>query len=124
MSTGASQEPSPEPSPALEAAVRGMRPVATRRPERQLMQVIAMSLVYAAAWLAGPAAWIWGRSLRVDLAHLPRAWLIGFGALWLVGFAAPLAIAMLPRRGQILHRVRVAAAASWVAWVALASAAL
>jgi hypothetical protein len=124
MSTGASEQPSPEPSPALLAAVRGMRPVATRRPERQLMQVIAISLVYTAAWVAGPAAWIWGRSLRVDLAALPRAWLFAFGALWLFAFAAPLAIAMLPRRGQLLHRVRTAAVASWVAWIALATAAL
>jgi hypothetical protein len=124
MSTGASQEPSPEPSPALLARLGDMRPVATRRPERQLMRVIAISLVYTAAWLAGPAAWIWGRSLRVDLARLPIGWLVGFGAVWLAGFAAPLAIAMLPRRGQLLHRVRLAAVASWIAWLVLATAAL
>jgi hypothetical protein len=104
--------------------VRGMRPVATRRPELRLMKVVTLSLGYVAAWLAGPAVWLWGRALRVDLSQLPRVWLIGFGALWLIGFTAPLAIAMLPRRGQLLHRAGLAAGASWVVWIALATAAL
>jgi hypothetical protein len=120
MSSGASHEPSPEPSPVLLALVRGMSPVATRRPGRQLIQAIAISLAYAAAWLAGPAAWIWGRSLRADLGRLPLGWLLAVGALWLAAFVVPLAMAMLPRRGQLLHRVRLATAAWWIVWVVLA----
>lgn len=113
----------PGPSPALLAAMRTLAPAPMRRPERDLTRVVVASLLYAAAWLAGPAVWIWGRALRVDLAALPRAWVIAFGALWLAGFAAPLAIAMLPRRGELLHRVGAAAASAWIGWAVLVAAA-
>src|SRR5262245_47112813 len=112
-------EPTPKPSPALLALVRTMRPVPLRRPGRQLLRVVGVSLLYAAAWVAGPAAWIWGRALRVDLGELPLGWLLLFGALWLVGFAAPLTVAMLPRRGQLLHRVGLAVAVAWIGWALL-----
>jgi len=118
------EEHAPEPSPELQARVRAMRPVATRRPLRSLMTVVIASLIYAAAWLVGPAVWIWGRALRVDLGALPRAWLILSGLLWLIGFAGPVALAMLPRRGELLHRVRAAAAVAWVGWIVLIVAAL
>jgi hypothetical protein len=104
----------PEPAPALLAMVRAMPSVTLRQPRRQLAQVVVVSLAYAAAWLAGPSAWIWGRSLRLDLAALPRAWLIGAGGLWLLGFLVPLMIAILPRRGQLLHRAGLAAGAALV----------
>ena len=117
-------EHAPAPSPELLAKIRAMRPVTLRHPERQVVRVMAASLLYAAAWLVGPATWIWGRALRADLAQLPRAWLIGFGVMWLLGFAAPLCVAMLPRRGQVLHRVSAAAAAVWIALVVVGTTAL
>ncbi len=119
-----SPDPNCEPPPKLMAMVQTMRPVALRRPKRQLAIVILASLAYAAAWLFGPAVWILGHALRPDLAEVPRAWLLVYAALSLVGFVAPLCVALLPRRGQLLHRVGLAAALAWVVWLVLVGAAL
>ena len=119
-----SVDPTREPPPELMAMVRSMQPVALRRPKRQLATVIAVSIVYAAAWLFGPAVWIWGNALRPDLAQVPRAWLVVYAALCLAGFVAPLCVALLPCRGQLLHRVGLAAASAWLVWLVLVAAAL
>jgi negative regulator of sigma F NrsF-like protein len=52
---------------------------------------------------------------RPDLWDLPRAWLYGGAALWVLAAAAPLATALVPRRGDVLpsgpQALRVALAA-------------
>jgi hypothetical protein len=120
MSSGSHDE-FPPPSPALLDRIGAMRPVRTRRPWRALAGVAGASLVYAAAWVAGPSRWIWGRALRRDLGELPRAWLVTAGGIWLLAFLTPLALAMIPRRGQLLHRT---SAARWSAIVGIVGLAL
>jgi hypothetical protein len=114
----------PAPAPELLAHVRAMGRVSTRRPRRALAVTLVVSLVWLAAWIAGPAAWIWGRALRLDLRALPRGWLIPTAALWLVSFVMPLGLAMLPRRTQVLHRIAPSRTAALLIWIALMVAAL
>jgi hypothetical protein len=105
----------PPPSPALLQALAGLRPVRLRRPGRSLLVVGGLSLAWGGLWLSQLPR-------RADLRYLPLAWwaLIGLG--WLLAFAAPLALALTPRRGAVLPdagRAGTVAAAAALAMVAL-----
>jgi hypothetical protein len=89
------RDPPPPPSAALLDAVGRMKPVRTRAPWRSLGAVGSASLAYAALVL------VLGR-LRVDLPYLPAGWVVAAGAVWLAAFALPLAVMLVPRRGQVL----------------------
>ncbi|HWO23143.1 MAG TPA: NrsF family protein [Kofleriaceae bacterium] len=96
----------PPPPPALSAALEGelaeLRPVATRRPLRQLAVLVAVSLVYGAGFLVA-------LTTRPDMRELPMGWLAGTALGWLLGFLIPCYLALVPRPGAVTPRWRVAA---------------
>lgn len=103
-----SQLPPPAAPPlshVLEAELAELTPVATRRPVRQLVLLVAISLFYGAGVLAMSA-------LRRDMRELPMGWLIGAGLAWLVGFVVPVYLATVPRAGAVTPRGRLAGLAS------------
>jgi len=94
--------PAPPPlSPLLEAELAELPPVATRRPMRQLVLLVAISLIYGAGVLAM-------LTMRRDLHELPMGWLVGAGLAWLLGFVAPAYLATVPRAGAVLPRWQLA----------------
>lgn len=104
--------PAPPPLPAaLEAELGSLAPVPARRPLRQLAIVAGGGLVYGAGWLAALA-------LRVDIAELPASWLVGTAFAWLLGFAVPLYLALVPRAGAVMPRYRWAAVSAIVTSIA------
>jgi hypothetical protein len=84
----------PPPNSALMAAVSAMGPVRTRVPWRALVVVLAAGLVWPIAAVV--------RRTRADLPFLPVAWVVAMAVAWTVGVVAPLAAAVLPRRGEVL----------------------
>jgi Negative regulator of sigma F len=88
---------------ALEAELAALAPAPPRRPVRQLAIAIAASLAYAGALLAV-------LTLRRDLGELPVGWLVGAGIAWLGGFAIPMYLALVPKRGAMTPRWQWAAA--------------
>src|SRR5690606_36828284 len=60
----------PPLSAALEAELGGLSPVATRRPVRQLAQLVVLALIYGGGVLALATT-------RRDAGELPVPWLIG-----------------------------------------------
>ena len=106
--------PAPPPSPALLAAVRRTGP-AERRDHRVTLGAVA------AAALVALALHVHSHGVRRDLAALPTWWFRATLGAWLVAFAAPLAIALLPRRRAMVIETRAARiAAIGVALLALA----
>ena len=106
--------PAPKPpamSAELEKELAGLAPVSPRRPLRQLAIVSAASLAYAGCLLAF-------LRLRDDLSGMPIEWMIGAGALWLVGFTLPLYLALVPRSGSMMPRWTAAAVLAAIASVA------
>lgn len=100
--------PSPPPlSAALEAELGTLAPVAPRRPLRQLAILFGISLVYGAGLVAG-------LKLRRDVSELPASWLAAAGAAWLVGFATPAYLALVPATGSMTPRWKWAAASAIV----------
>jgi hypothetical protein len=105
--------PTPPPLPqALEAELAGLGPVATRRPIRQLVGLIALSLVYGVGLLVILA-------VRRDLHELPMGWLVSVGLAWLLGFIVPVTLATVPRPRSMMPRWRLAGIAAVVAAVAM-----
>ncbi len=98
----------PPPGDLLERELAGLRPVATRRPARQLAILVAASLLPAAGLL-------WLLTVRRDLEVLPRAWFILYGLGWALGFVGLAGLALLPRRGQVAPAWRLTGAAAAVA---------
>ncbi|MGE0546371.1 MAG: NrsF family protein [Kofleriaceae bacterium] len=107
-------EPPPAMSRALEDELARLTPVTTRRPIRQLIVLLAVSLAYAAG-VVGLLA------LRRDVAELPLAWLVGGGLAWLLGFVLPAYVAIVPNLGSLAPRRQLAIAASIVSSVGLIS---
>ena len=101
----AAELPLAPPPLALDAELSGLRAVTTRSPSRQLASLALLSLAYGGALLALT-------SLRGDLRELPVAWLVVAGAAWLVGFGLPVYLAVVPRSGDVLPRVQLAAAST------------
>jgi hypothetical protein len=111
-----SKLPPPQPpamSPALEAELARLSPVATRRPLRQLALLVGVSLVY------GIGLFVMLLALRSDLHDLPMGWLFGVGVAWLLGFLVPTTLATVPARGSMMPRWRLAGLASVVAAIAM-----
>jgi hypothetical protein len=107
----------PAPSPRLLERVASMRPVGTRAPVRSLLGVAALALVWG-----GAAVLV--RPLRQDLPWLPVGWVVTVAIVWLAAFAAPLAAALVPGRGQVLpnlERAGVSAAIAAVGVILLTS---
>ena len=107
--------PSPRPpalSPALEAELAQLTPVATRRPLRQLALLIAISLIYGAGLVVMLA-------VRHDIHELPMGWLVSTGLAWLLGFIVPITLATVPAAGSVMPRWRLAGIASMVAAIAM-----
>ena len=105
------QLPPPAPpalSAQLEAELGQLAPVATRRPLRQLVVLLAVSLIYGAGFVGMLA-------MRRDLHELPMGWLAGVGFVWLAGFVVPLYLATVPRPGAVAPRWRLAGISSVVA---------
>jgi hypothetical protein len=105
-----SRQPPPTPpplSPMLEAELARLRPVATRRPIRQVVLLVALSLVYGAGVLAMLA-------MRPDAHELPMGWLVGAGLAWLLGFVVPLYLATVPRPGAVTPRWKLAGVAALI----------
>jgi hypothetical protein len=105
-----SQLPPPAPpalSAALEAELGGLSAVGPRRPLRQVMTLAGISLVYGAGLVAAMA-------MRRDMSELPTGWVVGAALAWLVGFAVPCYLALVPRPGAVMPRWRWAAASAIV----------
>jgi len=103
-------EPPPAAPPlsaALEAELGALAPVAPRRPLRQLAMLVGISLVYGAGLVAA-------LSMRRDMSELPTSWIAGAAIAWLLGFAVPCYLALVPRRGAVTPRWRWAAASAIV----------
>lgn len=101
----------PPPLPAeLDAALGALAPVAPRRPARQLAVVTAASLAWALCMVGL-------LTLRRDLGELPRLWLVSYLAAWLLGFAAPTAMLVVPARGGMMPRWLPAAVIAAIATV-------
>lgn len=112
---GLARLPPPAPPPlsqGLEAELAQLRPVAIRRPLRQLAMLFALSAVYGAGLVVMLA-------VRRDLHELPMGWLVSTGLAWVVGFIVPVTLATLPRAGSMLPRWRLAGIAAGVAAVAM-----
>jgi len=108
----AAKAPAPPPmSAALEAELGMLAPVAPRRPPRQLAIVVGISLVYGAGLLAA-------LRLRRDMDELPASWLVATALAWLVGFAVPCYLALVPRSGSMMPRTRWAAASAVITSIA------
>lgn len=103
--------PAPVPpslSAELEAELTHLAPVTTRRPIRQVIVLIAVSLIYGAGFVGMLAR-------RRDFHELPMGWLAGVGVMWLAGFVVPLYLATVPRPGSVAPRWRLAGISSVVA---------
>jgi Negative regulator of sigma F len=110
--------PPPAPpalSSLLEAELAELAPIATRRPVRQLALLITISLLFGAGVLAMLA-------MRHDARTLPMGWLLGVAIAWLLGFVAPMYLAIIPRRGAVMprwHLAGLAAVLGAIAFIAL-----
>ncbi|MGE0872098.1 MAG: NrsF family protein [Kofleriaceae bacterium] len=107
-------QPPPAMSSALEHELAALTPVTTRRPVRQLVLLVIVSLAYAAGVVALLA-------LRRDLSELPISWLVGAALAWLLGFVLPAYVAIVPDLGSMIPRRQLAIAASVTASIALIS---
>lgn len=85
----------PRPSARLLADVADMQAVRPRVPWRSCLIVAVVGGV-------SPVWALCARPLRSGLADLSALWVVGVGALWLAGFIVPLALSILPGRGQVL----------------------
>jgi len=88
---------SPPMADLLEAELRDLKPVATRRPWRDVAAVTGAAAIAITALVA---------ILRVrrDLDALPTSWLVAYGAAWIASFAAGTWLALVPRRGAVVPR--------------------
>jgi hypothetical protein len=101
----------PPMSPALEAELGTLAPVSPRRPLRQLAIVVGASLVYGAGLLAA-------LQMRRDMNELPPSWIVATAIAWLLGFAVPCYLALVPKQGAVMPRWRLAAASAIVTSIA------
>ena len=100
--------PPPKPPPlsaALEHELGSLAPVSPRRPLRQLAIVAGISLVYGAGLLAA-------LTMRRDMHELPTSWIVATAIAWLVGFAVPCYLALVPAQGSMMPRWRCATASA------------
>lgn len=103
--------PVPKPPPlsaALEAELGSLSPVQTRRPMYQLAVLVGVSLIYGASLL-------FFLTMRDDMEELPMYWLAAVAIGWLFGFLVPCYLALVPRKGTMSPRLRLAALAVVIA---------
>jgi hypothetical protein len=101
--------PNPPPlSAALEAELGSLAPVQTRRPLHQLAVLVGVSLIYGASLL-------FFLTMREDMEELPMYWLAAVAIGWLFGFLVPCYFALVPRKGTMTPRLRLAAIAVVIA---------
>jgi len=98
----------PALSPELEGELGKLAPVKTRRPLHQLAILTAVSLIYGASLL-------FFLTMRDDMEDLPMYWLAAVAVGWLFGFLVPCYLALVPRKGTMTPRLRLAAVAVVVA---------
>ncbi len=91
----------PPLSPALEAELTDLAPVSPRRPHRQLALVLAVTGLVVIGLLV-----ILGT--RADLQQLPTGWIPGVAVCWTAGIIATGWFALVPRRGSMMPRWRLA----------------
>lgn len=104
----AMKPPAPPPlSRELEQQLADLKPVAPRRPLRQLAIVVGISLVYGAGLIAA-------LTMRRDMNELPMYWLVMTAIAWFAGFALPCYLALVPPRGGMMPRWQWAAASAVV----------
>ncbi len=99
----------------IERELAHLAPVTTRRPFRQLVLVLATAGLVTTALLV-----LLG--VRADARELPSAWMPAVGVGWLAGLVLAARFALIPRRGGMMPRWRIAALAALVtscAYVAL-----
>lgn len=101
----------------LEQELADLVPVATRRPMRDALLASVLSLAYAAIVVAIVA-------VRRELGDLPRLWLVLYLAAWLAGFALPLWLSIVPRRGSMMPRWRLGGTIAAIAAVGFVVAGL
>ncbi|HWM84768.1 MAG TPA: NrsF family protein [Kofleriaceae bacterium] len=105
---GASPADAPAMGDELARELSDLAAVRTRAPRRELVMVIAISLLYAGLLLG-----LLG--LRRDMDEMPLAWLLGAGGLWLLSFGCITWLVLMPSRDQVMPRWRWAAAISALA---------
>lgn len=86
---------------ALGAALDALEPVTTRRPRRELLAFVGLSLPFF-----GLMVLLIG--LRPDLVQLSPFWLIGVGLVWATSYAASAYIGFVPAKGHVAPRARSA----------------
>lgn len=89
--------PPPPLGDLLEAEMRDLKPVATRRPWRDV-GVVAVAAAIAVAVMVGALR------VRRDLDAMPTGWLVAYGAAWVASFAAGAWLVLVPRRGAVSPR--------------------
>lgn len=94
--------PAPPMSPELETELGKLAPVRTRRPLHQLAVLVSVSLIYGASLL-------FFLTMRDDMEELPMYWLVAVAVGWLFGFLVPCYLALVPRKGTMAPRWRLAA---------------
>jgi negative regulator of sigma F NrsF-like protein len=104
----------PPLSPELEAELGKLEPVAMRRPLRQLALLVGISLIYALGL-------VYALTMRKDMHELPMGWLVGAALGWLFGFLVPSYLALMPRRGAVTPRWKLAAVAAVIASIGFIS---
>ena len=92
----------PPLSASLEAELRSLAPVKTRRPLHQLAVLVSVSLIYGASL-------VFFLTMRDDMEDLPMYWLAAVAVGWLFGFLVPCYLALVPRPGTMTPRIRLAA---------------
>ena len=106
---GSAKPPKAPPlSAALEAELGKLTAVKPRRPMRELGVMLVVSLVYGAGLVAM-------FTVRGDLRELPMPWLLAAGLAWLLGFVVPCYLALVPPKGSMQPRWRLAAACAVIA---------
>jgi hypothetical protein len=104
--------PVPPPSAALLAMVREGGAVKMRSPWRSVAAVVGVAF-------AAVAIHTLVTTVRKDLASLPPVWFWATLAAWLVAFALPLTVALVPRRRSVIPSSERAAVLGIVAPMAL-----
>lgn len=87
---------------ALDAELATLKPVATRRPRRQVAIFLGVAVVVFAAAIS-----VLGT--RADLHQLPAGWMPVVAILWIAGMAAAVWVSLVPRSGSVMPRWRLAA---------------
>lgn len=81
----------------LEAELRELKPVSTRRPWRD----VALVTFIASVAVAGMVVLL---HVRRDFDAMPTSWLVTYGAAWLASFGVGAWLALVPRRGAVVPR--------------------